>query len=424
MLATHDQPGYDPETHPLSLCEVTMIDFDRFWRTGNSPYEDETEAKVPRGVTEEEILEWEEGTGVTLPEPLRTALSLRNGGFVRNAPIEILALGEMVPLDDDFWKFTELDLDEAPDHDLVLLFGSETETGATLLMNFNAQGPGGAPSVYFDHHGESTYLVGDTIAGFFEEQLASAAEPSVEWSEAETIPSVIARETIDLSTLYDGRPASEEQVLARGDDALILFTRQRTPDGETLTRTTLPLPLDAGWAQIAPYRPAPIATFALQLQPVENDGMVEEQSAMNEDRRWKNSTSRGVPIYVMFESTDRDRLQALRTQILGNEGAARAQAKQGRQAAFQQTLEGLPPEQRTAALFQAAMNMKEETDRQFAAQFGDLGPMPPELAAAAEAIRLRIEKMTEQVRQKTAANPPDPETLRRIEGYLRDPDAE
>jgi hypothetical protein len=405
-----------------------MIDFARFWMEGNSPYEDEgpgaTDTEVPPGVTAEEIREWEREYGVTLPEPLRTALGLRNGGFVRNTAIEVLPLDQIVPVADDFWEYTEIEEDEAPDRSLLFIFGNEMQGGATFLMNFNARGPEGAPSVYLDYHGESTYLVHDAIGDLFEAELASSAEPGVDWSEAESGLPVLARETIDLSSSYGGRSASEEQVLARQDEALILFTRLRSPDGEVLTRTTLPLPLDAGWAEVRPYRPAPIATFALHLQPAESDGIVETRSERNDDGRWKNSTGRGVPIYVTFESTDRDRLQSLRGQLLGTEGAARAQAKQDRQAALAEMLDGLPPEQRTAALLQAALTMKEETDRRFVAEFGDRGPVPPALAEAAEAMRLKLEQMAEQVRRKAAANPPDPETLRRIEGYLRDPDAE
>jgi hypothetical protein len=121
----------------------------------------------------------------------------------------------------------------------------------------------------------------------------------------------------------------------------------------------------------------------------------------------------------MFESTDRDRLRALRSQLLGDEAAARAQAKQDHQAEFHETLEGLSPEQRSAALLQAALNMGA-----VGGPLGDLAGMPPELAQAAEAMRRRLAEMTEQVRSKAAANPTDPETIRRIEGYLRDPGAE
>ncbi len=398
-----------------------MIDFERFWQKGsNNPYEDEGPDGVedPPGVTAEEIREWEQQYGVTLPEPIRTALGLRNGGSVRNTSIEVLPLDQIVPVDDDFCQHTDIDEDEAPDHGLLFVFGYEMECGGTFLLNFNAQGPGGPPSVYIDHHGESTYLVDDTIGGLFESALASSDVPEVNWSEgAEDLP-IVARETIDLTALWRDEAASLDQILARQGESLVLFTRERSPRGEVLTRTTLPLPLEA--AAVQPLRPAPNATFALHLQPAVSDGIVQVRSETNDDGRWKNSVGHGAPIYVNFESTDRDRLRALRAQLLGDEGAARAQAGEDRQSALSETLGALSPEQRTAAMLQAALNMRAEAER----EFGDLGPVPPELAGAAEAMRLRLEAMAEQVRQKAAANPPDPETVRRIEGLLRGPDTE
>ncbi|MCA1685225.1 MAG: SMI1/KNR4 family protein, partial [Planctomycetia bacterium] len=96
-----------------------MIDFDRFWNEGNSPYPDDEAGpdEVPPCATDDEILAWEREHGVTLPEPLRTALGRRNGGYVRNAPVEVLPIEQIVPVDDDFWEWTEIAEDEAPDHD-------------------------------------------------------------------------------------------------------------------------------------------------------------------------------------------------------------------------------------------------------------------------------------------------------------------
>ena len=255
-----------------------MIDFTRFWTEDRTTYQDQyfapgaIDAEVNRGVTADAILAWERQYGVTLPEPIRTALGLRNGGCVRNTSVEVLPLAAIVPADDDFWDHTDIDEDEVPEHDLMFAFGSENESGGTFLMNFNANGPEGAPSVYIDYHGESSSLVSDTITEFFHAQLAASPGPSVDWSETEARRgiTVIARETIDLSALYKGKAASEDQVLARVDDALVFFTREQSPSGTILTRTTLPLPLDEEAAEIEPHRPAPLATFALHLQPADS----------------------------------------------------------------------------------------------------------------------------------------------------------
>ncbi len=400
-----------------------MIDFNRFWMEGSNPYEEEPdaeEAEVPPGVTAAEIRTWEKTHRVKLPEPIRTALGIRNGGYVRNAPIEVLPLDEIVPVDDDFWEYTELDEDEVPKHNLMFIVGIEIEIGGTFLLNFNARGPKGRPSVYIDHHGESTYLVNDTLSGFFEEQMASSDAPTVDWSETEKGIAILARETIDLSGMYGG-PASEEQVLARDNEALVLFTRQRSPEGETLTRTTLPLPLEAEWAKVQPYRPAPMATFSLHLQPEESDGIVALESKTDDDGRWKNSTSHGVPIYVTFESIDRDRLVALRTQLLGAESAARAQAAQDREASFVNTIEQLSPQQRAASLLQFALNMREKSVREFGALGDAPEDAPPGLAEAAKTIQRRMEEMAERFRQQAGGTAPDPELLKRFNEMLRDP---
>jgi hypothetical protein len=395
-----------------------MINFERFWLQGNGPYEDEATEfdEAPPGVTAEEIRAWEDERGVTLPEPLRTALGLRNGGYVRNTGVEILPLGEMVPVDDDFWDHTELDEDEAEDRSLLFVFGSDMN-GGTLLMNFNAQGPEGPPSVYVDYHGESTDRLDDAIGDFFEGALRSDDAPSVDWSEAEASTDVIARETIDYAHVYGGKPASEEQVLVRKGAALVLFTRRRSPLGESLTRTELPLPLDAEQSQIRPFGGASTSAFALHLQPLETSGIVETTSETTEDGRWKNSTSYGVPIYAPFRSTDQGRLEALREPLFGAEDAARARAAQIGEAAFLEALDRVPPDQRAAEMMQAWQAMKAELDRQFAAKFDDLGPPPPEVADALTAIERIQKEMLERAKKPNPMNILDPETLRRMQDF-------
>ncbi|HUY89063.1 MAG TPA: SMI1/KNR4 family protein [Pirellulales bacterium] len=416
-----------------------MIDFQRFWMDGGREYDDleddedfdeeAADAEAPPGVSENQIAAWEKKQGVKLPELLRTALGLRNGGCVRNTSIEVLPLEQMQPVDEDFWEWALFDDDEeeAPDRELVFVFGEETEFGARVIMNFNARGPKGEPSVYFDYHGESTDLQNDTLSGFFKAMLASSETPSVDWSQTEQLE-IVARESIKVAGNYKGQPASLDQVLVRDDDLLVLFTRERSSEGECLTRTMLPLPLDSSWAEVKPYRPALIPTFGLHLQPEEIHDIVQQQSEENEDGRWKNTTDRGAPIYVTFESTDRGRLEALRKELLGAHGAARAQAKQERQEQFEQTLDTLSPEQRTAALMRVALAMKDKMERELGAGLGaglgDTSGMPPELAKAAEAMQKKMQQMVEQAQQKIAAHPVDAETMRQLEGMLDELDDE
>ena len=406
-----------------------MLDFERFWAAGgpgafgeepDDEFDDFEEPEIRPGVDAEEIRAWEEEHGVTLPALLRAALAIQNGGEVRNASMQILPLEEIVPVDEVFWEFTEVNENEAPDHDLMFVFGEETNVGGTYLLNFNAKGPTGEPSVYLDLHGESTYRMGDSLKDLLNELLASAATPSVDWSETEDLP-VLARETIDISSVHRGKPASVEQVLVRdGGDALVLFTRERSPEGEALTRTRLPLPLDTGWSLIDPHRPAPIGTYGLHLHPQNSDGIVSHESRTDADGRWKNTTEHGVPIYVMIESTNRDRLVTLRAQLLGSEAAAQVQAKQDRQADLERTLDSLSPAERISAMLQSALQMKNELDREFADSGAAAAPMPPELAEASETVQRRMQEFMQRAQEKIAANPPSAEVQQKIADVLRD----
>ncbi|HVV99064.1 MAG TPA: SMI1/KNR4 family protein [Planctomycetaceae bacterium] len=403
-----------------------MVDFERFWAAGvpdgdpDDEFDDFEEPEIRPGVDAEAIREWEEEHGVTLPALLRTALAIQNGGDVRNARLQILPLEEIVPIDEDFWEWTELDESEAPDQDLMFVFGEETEVGGTYLLNFNAKGPAGEPSVYLDFHGESTYRMADSLQDLLNQLLASSAAPSVDWSEIEDLP-VLARETIDISPIHRGKPASVDQVLVRdGGDALVLFTRERSPQGETLTRTRLPLPLDSNWAQIDPHRPAPIGTFGLHLHPEESDEIVSQESHTDADGRWKNTTDHGVPIYVMFESTNRDKLVSLRKQLLGDKAAANAQAKQDRQGELQRTLDALSPAERMSAMLQSALQMKAELDRECEDEGITAAGMPPELAQAAEAMQRKMQELMQRAQEKIAEHPPSPEVQQKIADILRD----
>ncbi|MEO6812190.1 MAG: SMI1/KNR4 family protein [Isosphaeraceae bacterium] len=389
-----------------------MIDPDQFWERSDD---------ARPGVTETQIQAWEQQQGVTLPTLLRETLTRQNGGLVRLGEIEIDPLREIRPVDEDFWDYTDIDDDEAPDHALVFSLGSN-DLGGQLLMNFNKDGRKGEPSLYlfYSDPGDAT-LIADSLDEFFEAELAFDDEPAVDWSEWTENLAIVARETIDMSAPDEGK-ADMEQVLVRQDDALVLFTRTRFSKGENLEKTTLPLPLDPQWAEIRPLRPGVNPTFALHIQPKESDGILCVESFQIEDGRWKNTINEGAPIYVHFESSDRARLEALRTDLFGQAEAECAQAMQDREASLQAHLDSLPPEQRQAAMLQAAMTMKADLDRQFAAQFGDLGPPPPELAPLANLLRQKLDQATARARDQVAHNPPSPETLQKIDEMFKPPD--
>lgn len=306
-----------------------MIDFERFWLDGERRFESYLEGRVAAdwirrpGVAAADIGQWEERHGVTLPEPLRTALRVRNGGLVRNAPIRVLPLEEILPTNDDFCEHN--DCDDVEDRRLLFAFGENTDTRGIWLMNFNARGPREEPSVFIHHAGlviGNTFLFTNSISGLFEAELASDAEPSVDWSETEILPR-LACESTDLASMYGGRPASREQVLSRVGDSLVLFTHERSPSGESLTRNTLPLPLNGRQAYIMPMTPTTPVGLGLRLEPFDRARSEFIESEMNDDGRWKNWKDRGVFRADHFYSMDRQRLEALRLQLVDAESAAR-----------------------------------------------------------------------------------------------------
>ena len=100
------------------------------------------------GVETAQIAAWESQHGVRLPNLLRQVLGWQDGGYVRHTGIEIYSLKAIVPVDDDFWRFEEIPEAEAANHSLVFVSGSEYQVGGEFLLNFNANGPAGEPSVY------------------------------------------------------------------------------------------------------------------------------------------------------------------------------------------------------------------------------------------------------------------------------------
>src|SRR5262249_46588440 len=140
-----------------------------------------------------------------------------------------------------------------------------------------------------------------SVTKFLTRMLETFEAPSVDWSETEQLQ-IVAREPVDLSPVYNA-PAELEQVLARQESFLVLFRRERTPEGDKSTRTTLPLPHSRDFAMIQRHRPAPV-THALLLQPEQCDGVAEIESRQMRSGRWKNSSSKGAPICVHFESTE------------------------------------------------------------------------------------------------------------------------
>ncbi|HEV3145384.1 MAG TPA: SMI1/KNR4 family protein [Gemmataceae bacterium] len=428
-----------------------MIDFEQFWaETGCLPgmSKEETEAQLLQlanqygpaaagsfnpladpmfnpgpGLSAEQIAEWEQERGVRLPDVLRQAFARQNGGFVYDTHLHILPLEEVANPDDDFWEFASYEEEEISDRSLVFRFAEEQECDGELFLNFNAGGPEGEPCV-MSYHSDPGDLNrhAKSVTRFLTRMLETFEAPSVDWSETGRLE-IVARETIDLSPTYNV-PAQVEEILARQGNTFILFIRERTPAGESLTKTTFPAPLSHQAAIIQPLGPQPVMHMLL-LQPENFDNIVQLTSKQMRSGRWKNSTSKGAPICMPWKSQDRGRLEALRQTVFGEKAAKRAQAREEKQEKLQRKMEAMPPDERQAALMQAAMQqiqqMREQHGPPFQGLFDPAG-MPPQAAQLHELMQQRLREIEARTRETIAKHPTDPETLRLLEEMITPPE--
>lgn len=390
-----------------------MIDFDRFW-------EDE-EGHAASGAGEQHVGAWEAQHQVALPPSLRSALRRRDGGLVRGTEVEILPLGQIQPADEEYLRF-----DEDPHRDLALVFrfGLDTESGGDYLMDYNAGGPSESPSVYIHYNdGTGATLIDESFDDFIENLVAGSPPPDVDWSEAERARDVAARETVDL-TAFHGAAAHLEQVLVRQGNALVLYAREVSPDGETRVKTTLPLPIHGALIMVQQMRPAPNPTFGLHLQPEDHEGIVRLESTQMGDDAWVNTATQGAPVYVRFESADRDRLETIRGLLLGGAGARPAAG------------EGQSPDVSTAGLdvvsrvdpaielLRMTMELKAEATRRFASPPGDSHPPSSAQRDLAALLRQQMNEALERAGIRVPGFPPGAESKKGNEGAPPLPDGE
>ena len=283
------------------------LDINHFWRD-SADDSDIARADIPA---------WESESQVVLPAILQKLLTLRNGGYVNRCELEILSLNDIKPLEEEEREWIEWELeDEVEDYDpdRVFVFCYEHSLGGAYFLDYNRHGPQHEPLVleYFSDPGDARF-VANSVTEFLESFLTRSTEPLVNWQETEDLQTV-AEESIDLSRLW-GTAARIDQVLGLLEDRLMFFQREETPEGIRLSKTLLPQPLDADWARIARYRPNPLTTYTLHLQPQDTDRIVEEESIQDGDGSWKNTRNEGVPVYVLFESRSKDVLNRLKSQL-------------------------------------------------------------------------------------------------------------
>jgi len=369
------------------------------------------------GVTEEQIAAWEAERGVRLPDVLRQALALQDGGYVRETALRVLALAEIRPPDEEFWLWTDCEEAAVPDRQLIFEFACQEEFDARLFLNYNMQGTEGEPGV-LEYHSDPGELrpIAKSVTKFFERILETFDAPSVDWSEAAQL-AVIARETLDLTDPLGNR-IQTEQILGRRDKTLVLMVHERTDSGEKFTKTTLPEPLSPDMAMIQRFRPGPMATHSLVLQPDQFDGILQLESERTRDGRWKNHTSRGTPICVQFESRDRGRLETLRRTVFGQPAADRAQSREDTQEQLQRQMDTISPEAQHAAAMQMVLQMR----GQFGGGVPPQSAAPPPQAAALQAIlQQRLQDLERRAKDVLGQHPLSSEIQRLMQKMMEPP---
>ena len=136
-----------------------MSDVSQFWRPCDSP---------PPPVTAEEIDDWQADFGVCLPVTLARALMVQNGGAVRDSAIEIEALTEFTPLDDEQWEGVWTD-DQTIGADRSRQFHIGESVGVGVILDYSA---GTEPRILLLHHNVGRELRDHGIRSF-EELLAT-----------------------------------------------------------------------------------------------------------------------------------------------------------------------------------------------------------------------------------------------------------
>ncbi len=287
------------------------IDFDRFWE------DDEYEPKPP-GVGEQQLAAWETRQDVRLPHALRAALGRQNGGLVRYSNVRILPLEEVVPADENLWQsLAEVDRDVA-DRQLVFTFAWDEDGEPQYLINFNAHGRAGEPTVHNYRKGRGELgLEAKTLAEFFTGLLAVAAAPALDWSETERLDVVLHREILELQSTLQGAPPTLEVVLGRAGGRLVLYTHSNMAGLDYYTKTALPEPLNPKRASIAKYRPNPTKAFGMDLEPLDSQGIDFAAAQHFADGQWKNTTDKGSPTYMTVGSTSKVRLKVLQETLFG-----------------------------------------------------------------------------------------------------------
>lgn len=263
---------------------------------------------------------------VRLPEFLKQMYRIQNGGALRGVDwpeylLPVTAAPEpwqrICSLQNwaEFGSISADDLDwiEEEYGDPSLVFPLASDGHVTYSLDYNQTDAAGEPSViYVDFECSSDERVAPSFRAWIDQLTASESDCAVDWEEQADYP-LLYRDSFDAGPLPNGKSSSIEHLLCEDDEGgLLLFVRTMS-EGQVveLSRVSLPKGVDSAWFQVDPFRPAPVETYALHLQPVNMDDIHWVTSELTDDGTWKNDESSGVPVYCMVESNNRQALTEL-----------------------------------------------------------------------------------------------------------------
>lgn len=362
----------------------------------NSSFWDLKQNDTP-GLSEGQIQKWEADQGVQLPQLFRTVYRESDGGVVRATTIQLSHLHYFENPCDQMWSWGLEDSEGFEVRELVYVIGEDLNVGGNYLLNYNRCDNDGEPSLWnYFHDGTGVSLLGGSASQYLLDASRVAEFPDVDWQESAKFP-ILADESIDELSGTVSR-----YLLVQGSGCLIVF--REGPDynfgGKRLTRTELPLPLDVECMLLR--QPLLERPWMLQLQPEESDGIVSRESVQTSGG-WKNQRYQGAPIYEMIASHSRDRLEALRVQLIGAEAAQAARDEEQRMANLQNLVTSKP--ETSQVMFMQMMNAMSDL-------LPDLNPpgdVPDESAGAFSNIAQFHKQMMEEVNRHVAGSEVPPE---------------
>ena len=272
-------------------------------------------------------------------------------------------------------------------------FAEEVNDGLPMyLLNFNANGPAGEPSVHHYYRD-----MGDiepearTVAEFVVAKQASDSECAVDWTETGRLEPLLFGERCEIPDFQGGGKRVVESFVGRLDGVLCVFKHEISGDEVSYLKLEVKEPLDPEELEIETIGSNP-RVYCLRLISLDEDDFDDEddddggdpdenrtESYRMKDGTWKNASGGALDD---IESLNKEKLAELRLELLGEEGekvarsADALQAKAGQLAEqLAQKMESMTPEERLKAGMQMAKELGAFSDNPVESLSGLLGEL-------------------------------------------------